>query len=194
MTLLDFYRPYLINAAKVASWDPVAETWGTPVAVPNLQSFTKKPVTDNDLMKIYGVNEHALSVLAGEELEVEIGGLSSASDAIMTGRQATSSGSGDSETRKRRNQGGGNLPYFGWALQILTDGGGDIHLFYPRLKLRSLFPIEMAKDSKFVVPKVTIDVLRLRLEDGTLYPISDEVEHKVATSLTSDFNTAFLSL
>jgi hypothetical protein len=195
MALLEHYRPYGIRAAKVAAWDASAETWGTPVVVRNLQSITIKPVMDNDKMRIYGADEHALAIIVAEELEMEFGGIDSEADEIMTGRTATDSGSGASETRRRKTEGGEDLPYFGMAVQIAVDGGGDIHVYFPRVKLKSLLGIEMAKENKFAIPKVTADVLRLRLDDGTtMYPVRDEVEHKVATALTSDFNTAFVEL
>jgi hypothetical protein len=194
MALLQWNRQYQVKAAKIAAFDADAETWGTPVTIQNLQAFSMTPVVDNDTMSVYGVNEHFLAVLKGVELSLDFGGVQRNVAAIMTGFTASSSGSGDNEQRTTRNEGGANMPYFGLAVQIKDDKGGDVHVYFPRLKARMPHSLQLNAESQFVVPNITCDGGRLTKSDDSQYPIYDEIEHATETALPTDFNTDFEAL
>lgn len=194
MAILDWRVNYRAIAAKAAGWDASAETWNTPVAMPNLGAISLTPIMENDERNVYGARERFLSVLVGVEVSLEFTGKDEPSAAEMTGFTSTTTGSGASEVRKTRFTGGTNLPYFGLAVQIEADDGGDVHLYIPYLKLDSLLAMEMQSENKFVIPTVTAKAGRLRLANGNLYPVYDEIEHPSLTTLTSDFNTDFLVL
>lgn len=193
MGLLDHRRYYQVSAAAFAAWQPDSETWATPVSATHLQSITLSPVLDTDSLKVYGAEEHGLAVVTAYEVALEFGGVTSAIDAILTGRSVTVEGSGASQTRRRQSVGGESLPYFGMALQVLADGG-DLHLYLPRVQVRSLVGLALAAESQFARPTVTARAYRLRLVDGTLYPVLDELEHATPTALPTDFNAALVAL
>lgn len=193
MGLLEHRRYYQVSAAAFAAWQTATETWDTPVAADHLQSITISPVLDTDTLKVYGAEEHGLAVVAAYDVALEFGGVTSAIDAILTGRAVTVSGTGSSQTRRRQSLGGDPLPYFGLALQVLADGG-DLHLYLPRVQVRSLVGLALAADSQFARPTVTARAYRLRRVDGTLYPVLDELEHATPTALPANFNTAFESI
>lgn len=193
MGLLDHRRYYQVSAAAFAAWQPDSETWATPVAATNLQSITLSPVLDTDTLKIYGAEEHGLAVVTAYDVALEFGGVTSAIDAILTGRTVTVEGSGASQTRRRQSIGGESLPYFGMAVQVLADGG-DLHLYLPRVQMRSLVGLALSADSQFARPTVTARAYRLRLVAGTLYPVVDELEHATPTALPANFNTALAAL
>lgn len=191
MALLDWNRWYLVDAASVAGWDSQAETWNTPIALPNLQSFKLSPTTDTDSMQIYGANEHFLSVLTGCEIELEFGGLAADAYAEMTGITPTESGTA---TRSWEFEGGNNLDYFGMIARLKVDGPGNALVYLPRMKLDSVLGLEAAKENKFLIPTTKAMCGRLRLEDGTLYSVYRLKEFDSAQSIPGDFNTAFTSL
>ncbi|RMH11464.1 MAG: hypothetical protein D6698_16320 [Gammaproteobacteria bacterium] len=192
MTVLEFRKPYGIAAARVAKWNPSTETWGTSVAIPNLQGIAISPVHETDEKNTYGAREHLLSVLVSIEVTLDFVGKDSLSAQVMTGITPESLDSG--ATRKTRHVGGVNLPYFGLICQIRADDGGDLHLMIPYAKLDSLIGLQMDAENKFVVPNVTAKAARLRLSDNSLYPIWDELEHETLTDIETDFNTAFAPL
>lgn len=194
MAILSFRRYYKAESARIAAWLPATETWDASVAIPNLQGFKLEPDSDDDTMPIYGVNEHGLSVFKGGSVELDFGGIDRTTANIMTGLTSTSAGSGASETRTTRHEGGKNNPYFALAIQVPADDGGDVHLLLPKLQLTGRMAMEIAKESKFIVPNISAQILRLRLADGSLYPLYDEVEHAVNTALESDFSVALTAL
>ena len=194
MALPDFTRPYKANDARVATYDSTNEVWLSSVPVPNLQGVTFTPTFDNDEMKIYGVIEHLLSVFAGGELSFDFGGRDDASYNAMTGVASSESGSGAAEVRTTIFAGGINLAYFGLIVAVDADGDADAHWFIPRIKLDNLEEMALVADSEFSVPNITAKAARLRLADGSKYPVFNYVEHAVATAIEEDFNAAFVPL
>lgn len=194
MAILNFRRFYKAESARIAAWLPATETWDTSVDVPNLQGIKLEPESDEDTMPVYGVNEHGLSVFKGGKVELDFGGIDRTVSNIMTGLTSTSAGSGASETRTTRHKGGVNNPYFALCVQIPADDGGDVHLLLPKLQLSGRMAMEIAKESKFIVPNLSAQILRLRKANGDLYPLYDEVEHAAMTTLEPDFATAFTVL
>jgi hypothetical protein len=192
--MLNFSKLYGVREARVGTYLPATELWDTSVDVPNLQAIKVTPSADNDEMMVYGGKEHGLAVIVGCEVTLDFAGIADTVVAAMTGISSSSSGSGASETRTRRLEGGDNLSYFGLMVKILADDGGDLHLYFPRCQLQSYFPLQMDKENKFLVPNVTAMAYRLRKEDGSLYPVIDMIEHATATSLATDFNSAFTAL
>ncbi len=191
MALPDFTRPYRAISARVATFDPVTELWGTSVAVPNLQGITVTPTMDNDELKIYGTLEHFLSSFAGVELSLEFGGMDDPSYAAMTGIASVESGSGATEQRRTSYAGGINLAYFGLIVSVDTDGLSDAHWLIPRVKLDSLAELALVADSEFVKPSITAKGGRLRLADESLYYVLDIIEHAANTPIGTDFNVEF---
>jgi hypothetical protein len=192
--MINWRTMYRVIAASVAQWDPDAETWNTPVEVPNLQGISLTPMTDTDEKRVYGAHEKFLSVITGLECTLNFVGRDDAAFVEMTGYGSTESGSGSGETRRTRYAGGTNLAYFGLILALEADDGGDVHIMLPYGKLSSIAGLEMSDENQFVVPNITARFGRLRLADGTLHDVMTELEHAVVTDVPSDFNTAFAGL
>ena len=194
MSLLSFNRWYRTSGARVGKWLPGTETWDTSVAIPNLQGIMIKEVFDTDHMKIFGAEEHGLAVPTALDITLKFGGIDNTSANVMTGRSSTESGSGDSEQRTTRHEGGADLGYFGLIAAIAGQGGSDLHALIPRIKCMDDFDLELDGDNKFILPDITARGYRLRLADNSLYPLMDAVEHAVATAIETDFAAAFTAL
>jgi len=192
--MLDFRKWYRAHGAVVGQYSPATEMWNTGVAVPNLQGIQIAPMMENDEKNSYGSREHLLSVFVGLEVTLDFVGTHDPSVTEMTGFSSTSSGSGASETRRRRKQGGQNLPYFGLIVGIEAEDEGDVHLIIPYVKLDSLLGLEVAAENQFVVPNVTAKAARLRLADNTLLDLYNELEHATLTAPATDLDTAFADL
>lgn len=194
MAILSWGKWYRVSEARVAAWDPDAETWNTGVAVPNLQGVSLTPMMENDEKNVFGAREAFLSVLVGVEASLSFVGKDDASMTEMTGIDSTSSGSGSSETRRTRHAGGADLGMFGLIVAIAKQGGGDMHVLLPYGKLDSLAALEMTEENQFAVPNITAKFGRLRKAAGTLYDVYNELEHATATAVPTDFTTTFADL
>ena len=185
--MLEWSRPYAVREAYVYAYDEAVETWGTGVLLRNLISFKCTPIHDTDRLPVYGRDEKGLSVLRGGDIELELGGIQSDADAIMTGRTASLSGSGATEIRQRRVYSDRSLPYFALAVAYKIQGIGDAHAYFPNLMLPSLMAVEAAEAAKFVRPKVTAMMFGLTQDDGTKYDLYYDPEFAAQKALVTDW-------
>lgn len=193
--MLEFYRPYRVAAANIWPYDSALETWGTYLALRNLSSFTATPQVDTDTMMVYGAIEHVLSVNTGFDLECMFGGLQQDAIDLITGRTRQESGAGDTEVWRGTSQDGDNKPYFAMAVQLSVDaGGGDVHVYFPRVKLFGDMPVELSENNAFVKPQVTFKAARLRMENQTLYDSYIWKRYAVVTTLPTVFATAIAAI
>lgn len=180
--------PYLARAISVALWNASTETYGTPVSVNNIQGISFEPTMDNDEMQVLGANEESLAVLKGMDVSMQFGGLDWSSLAIMQGTNDASSGGA---THVNEDEGGQNLPYFGLVAAISLHGGREAHVYLPKCQLDSRVPLDISDQNQFVMPEIDAKALRLRLADGTTFPIRSWREYETETTLPTDFDTAF---
>lgn len=186
-----FNRPILSVDYKVAAWNDNTEQYGTPVTSKALQSTEIEPVMATDEGRVGGAIEHLLSIIEGCELTLSELGFDVATMAVMTNMTHSLSGSGESGRRTLTIPTGKNFPYFGLIVRIELDGGGQLHVSFPRCKAMSHFAIEAAESGEFSVPEVEITAARLRLSSGTLKNAIGMDFYAVETAISSDFNTWF---
>lgn len=186
-----FNRPILALDYKVAAWNDNTEQYGTPVASKALQSCEMEPIMATDEGRVGGAVEHLLAIMEGCEITLSELGFDIASMAIMTPMTHSLSGSGSGGRRTLTIPTGSNFPYFGLVARIALDGGGQLHLGFPRCKAMSHFTIEAAESGEFSVPEIEVSAARLRLSSGTLKNCVTMDFYAVETAIATDFNTWF---
>lgn len=192
--MLEFYRPYLVAAANIWPWDATLETWGTYLAMRNLSTLKITPVVDTDTMMIFGAMEHGLAVPTGIDLECQFGGLHQEIVDTILGRTRQESGTGDNEVWGGSMGAGENRPYIALGARLSVDGDGDLHVFFPRIKLFGDIPVELSENNAFVKPTVTFKGFRLRKENGDLTDPYIWRRHAVTTALPTVFSTAIADI
>lgn len=116
---------YTLTDLIVAKYDPVADTYGTPVRIDDGQMFVSEPESDNDKMRGYGVITRGLSVPIGSKISLKAGGCDSdAMEAIANFTNSISGTSGNYIRKTIKPAGGAGLPYFGVLGVAATEGGG----------------------------------------------------------------------
>jgi hypothetical protein len=174
--------PYLCRAMAVALWDPVAETYGTPKSVFNVGGVNIDPIHDTDEQKVLGAIEETLSVLTSMDWSIMFGGINWDIIALMTGQSGN----------YYDDEGGEDMPYFGAALAFPVKGGKDMHVYLFKNQLQKRVPLDVSEQNQFIVPEIEVKAMRLRLTDGTTFPIRRLVPpYATQTALPTDFNTAF---
>ncbi len=187
--MLEWFKPYGVAAAYVYAYSETLGTWGTGVRLFNLSSVKLQPKNDVDRLGVYGRDEKGLSVVRGGDVELQFGGMQSNADAVMTGRTATTSGSGSTEIRHSGIH-DDSFPYFALAVKLKTKNDiGDMHLYFPTLMLDSLFPIEIAEEAKFVRPTVKAMLFGLTDPSANRYRLWYEPQFATSAPLTSAFLT-----
>lgn len=181
---------YSVTGARVATWQPASEQYGTSAALNVLQSVEIDPEHATDEVRNLGAVERMLSVMEKANLTLEMGGLEWAGLAKMTSMANTTSGSGSGAVTTNEYAGGGaGLPYFGLIVQLEADDGGVIHAYLRWCKL-STYPPVSANMNEFANPSIDAVAGRLRLAAGTTFNIVTFKEYEQPTSIPTDFNTA----
>lgn len=188
---MGFSKPYSVSAFSVAPFNPLTNLWGTPVSAINLQSMSVGPEHDTDLMKIFGANEEALSVLTHIITNLTFGGLDWASLAVMAGMADESSG-GDLHINDYEG-GGEGLPYFGAITVFPLKGGQELHVYLPKNMLNSYPPLDI-EQNKFALPQMDMTTTRLRLDNNDTYKILRTIVKATKTAIPTDFNVAFAGM
>ena len=181
-------RPYSVRAFSVATYNPITEVWGTPSAVINLQTISYGPEHDTDMMKILGANEAGLSILTHTSDQATFGGIDWPTMAIMAGMLDASSGA--AVHINDLIGGGQGLPYFGGIAALPLEGGGDFHVYTPFYQLETYPPLEL-EQNKFALPQISMNGLRLRQADNSVYAVQRWKVYNTVTAIPADFNVAF---
>lgn len=189
MSYLNFERPYGVRLASAAKYDPVTESWGTPVVVANIQTVEFTPEMVNTQGNVYGATEAMISYMRALDVTIAMLGIDAEADEVVSGRTSTSS---DPIKRRRKTEARKQLPYVGWWFALDADNGLDLHVGVPYMRLNTYPPLAVDGDGNIVAPNVGAKAGRLRLSDKTsLYPVYDEKLYDAETALPTDFNTAF---
>lgn len=175
--------PYGIRDVKVTPFlDDQAETLGTPVDLPNMQtlSFTEA----EEFTRLRGDDRTVTTRGQGAnvEWELEAGGLSLAAIRVMYGGVVTESGVAPNITRKFRKKSRDTRPFFRIEGQAISDSGGDVHCVIFRCKATDNLEGEFA-DGEFwttgasgeglpSVAAATDDVLYDFIENSVVTPIA----------------------
>jgi hypothetical protein len=179
---------YLVRTMSVYLYNITAETFGTGVAVSNLQGANFDPQHDTDMLKILGAIEESLSVMTHLTVGLSFGGLDWPSLAVMTGTDDSSSGA---ETHRNDDDGGEDLPYFGAAFALPLKSGREAHIYLPKCQLTKRPAINVSEQNKFAIPDIEMIAMRLRLAAGTTLPVRKYKEVAANTALpTTTFGTS----
>ncbi len=190
MTLTNINQdyPYSVVAAKVARWTESSATYtATAVAMASLQGFDFKPNRATDKRFSFGKTEGMISIEEDIELKLNITGMDYPAMTEMTGRGVTDSGSGAMQYSDLVG-GGAGFSYFGFAVALPVDSGGQMHLYCPFVKLNDDIWNISAERNKFVVSEVNATAMTLRLTSSTVLVQGRLVRWPAPTALPVDFN------
>ncbi len=180
--------PYSVASAKVARWTQSSATYtATAVAMASLQAIDFKPNRATDKRYSFGKTEGMISILEDIELKLNITGMDYPAMSEMTGRSVTDSGSGAMQYSDFV-AGGGGFSYFGLAIAMPADNGGQIHLLCPYVMLNDDIWNIAAERNKFVVSDVTATAMSLRLTSSTILHPARLKRWPAPTALPVDFN------
>lgn len=144
---------YTLTHLLVASYNIVANTYGTPVAIADGQMFVAEPEADTDKLRGYGKFTRGLSVPIGTKLTLKAGGMDFEAFKIIAGATVTTSGVSPNQIKKVTfGAGGAGLPYFGVLGVSATDDGGVAVIGLQAVKLDSVPKYEQdGEQNKFNV-------------------------------------------
>lgn len=118
---------YTLSDCIVASYNPTANTYGTPAALAHGQMVEVEPEADQDKLRSYGAYARGLSVMIGAKLKVKHGGIDFNVLAIWTGMSNYTSGLTPNQVRTSDvDAGGAGMGRFGLIGVAETDDGGRI--------------------------------------------------------------------
>lgn len=172
--------PFGVRTSTVWLWDADTETYGTGVETQSLQAVSFDPQHDTDMLRVLGVVEETLSVFTHIAGSADFGGIDWASMSVMLGTDDSSSGA---NTHQNDDEGGDDLPYFGWAFAIPLKNGKEAHVYLPKVQLQKRVPLELTAENQFAIPSIDFMAMRLRLADGTTYPVRKYFEKASSTAL-----------
>lgn len=170
---------YNVRAAKIWPWTQSTETYGTGVALNQLRGISIEMQYDTDELKVLGAVEETLAVAVSAEGVLRMAGFE---DGLwdMIGTDDSSSGA---DTHINNEDGGDDAPYFGLAVAIALKGGGDKHVYLPKVQLQKSVDIDLGEDNQFLIPDLDYKAMRLRLASGTTYPVRKSFTKATATAL-----------
>ncbi len=190
MTLTNLLQdyPYSVTAGKVAKWTQSSSTYtATAVAMATVQGIDFKPNRATDKRYSFGKVEGMLSILEDIEIKLSLTGMDYPAASEMTGRGITDSGSGAMQYSDFA-AGGAGFTYFGLAVAMPADNGGQVHLYCPFVMLNDDIWNVTAERNKFVVSDIGATAMSLRLTSTTVLVPARLVRWPAPTALPVDFN------
>lgn len=175
--------PFGIRDVKVTPFsDEELETLGTPVDLPNMQTFSFTEAEDftelrgdDKLITMRGNGSHV-------EWELDAGGLSFEAVKVMYGGVITTSGVSPSTSTKFRKKSLDARPYFRVEGQAISDSGGDLHTVVFRCRATDNLEGEFGDGEFFTTgasgtgfpskAAATDDVLYDFIQNSTVTPIA----------------------
>lgn len=148
---------YTLKKLIVASYNIVANTYGTPAVVADGQMMVSEPEADTDKMRGYGVFTRGLAVPIGATVTFKAGGIDIEALKIVAGATVTTTGTAPNRIRKvTLPAGGAGLPYFGVIGVSATDDGGVAVIGLQAVKLDTVPRYEAnGEENKFNVMETT---------------------------------------
>ena len=175
--------PYGLRDIKVIPFtDQQLETLGTPVDLPNSQTFSFTEA--EDFTELRGDDKLITSRGNGShvEWELEAGGLSLESVKVMYGGVVTTSGTGATVVDTLRKKSLDARPFFRLEGQAISDSGGDVHCVVFRCRATDNLEGEFADGEFFITgasgtgfPSMSVsddDVLYEFSQNATTTPIA----------------------
>jgi hypothetical protein len=170
-----------LRDTKVATNDGDG-TYGTAVDVPSVQLLGIQYQTVNAQLEGDDVitDTHAKAISA--QMTVRFGSISLDVLEVITGKTIDESGTTPNQVRAMVFD-GINFPYFAiCGKSEATSGGGDTHIFVPKLKIMEGFQIQM-QYGQYVIPELTAMAIGDSEYDAAPGAIFIPIEHETAANI-----------
>jgi hypothetical protein len=176
--------PYGLRDIKVTPFtDQQLETLGTPVDLPNAQTFSFTEA--EDFTELRGDDKLVTSRGSGShvEWELEAGGLSLAAVRVMFGGVVTETGTGATMKTILRKKSLDARPFFRLEGQAISDSGGDVHAVIYRCRATDNLEGEFADGEFFITGASGTGFPSIAAaDDDVLY---DFVQNAAATAIST---------
>lgn len=134
---------FTLSGLIVASYNPIADTYGTPAVVSGGQTLDVEPEADTDQLREYGSIVELLAVIKGAKLKLSAGGYDYSVFAILSGFAETISGTDPNQKRTMKvKTGGSGMKYFGAIGEGEATDGSKVLVGLPKAMLNT-FPKAM---------------------------------------------------
>ncbi len=134
---------YTMSGLLVASYNPTADTYGTPALVSGGQTLDVEPEADTDQLREYGAIVETLAVIKGAKLKFSTGGYDYSVVAILSGFAEVISGTDPNQKRTMKVKGSGRgMGYFGAIGEAEATDGSKVLVGLPKAMLNT-FPKAM---------------------------------------------------
>lgn len=178
--------PYTLVDLKVASYNILTGTYGSPFSLDEIQTLEFTPVADNDQIKAFGRLRHLLSVSTHVEYKFSQAGIDFEALATIAGMTNASSGTTPNQSGTLDAEfDGESLPYFGLVGKILAEAGADVHIGLPVCMLDAIPGLKF-EQNKFVMGEASGKAIA-RESDNKAIKI---LRHETAGAI--DFNQIFV--
>ena len=162
-----------LNDAKIAAWNGV-ESYGTAMDVESVQMMVVEIQTENGTLEGDDAITDVHAKIQAVQVRFRMGFKDLDILNILTGTTVT-----DSTTTESMIIGRTNMPYFAICGRTdATSGGGDFHIFVPKLKAMEAFSLSMEKGS-YMTPEFTA----MGVYEGTTYGAAKFIKHATAAAV-----------
>ena len=152
-------------------------TFGTAVQVPSIKIYNVDYKTVSAELEGDDTITATAAIATKADCDIQFGGITMSAYQVLTGINPTSSGSGSGYNAKMLFA-ATNFPYFAILGQAYAaQGGGDTHIFVPKVKIMSGFSLKM-EFGQFTIP----DVKATAVLDPNYNAIFSAIEHGTITA------------
>lgn len=175
---------FTLTEIRIATYNILTDTFGTPIELPQPQDFEVDPQADTDEIKAQGYLQHLLTVNTHATFTTSSAGLPFEALAIMAGLTNDSSGSSPNQERTLDvDAGSDGLPYFAIVGKMVGEQDDDLHIGLPVCKLDSV-PSWSVEQNQFVISEMSGRVIK-RENGQMIYFLGHE------TAAAIDFDEIF---
>lgn len=167
-----------LRDVKIAPWNATGD-YGDEVDVPSVQMM------GSTLEELFARLEGDDKITATQSLAIagqvalRFGSVSLDVLEVIIGNTVTSSVASPNQVKQLKITGGDTMPYFGICGQVMAaQGGGDTHIFFPKVKIASNIQLANLQYGQFAIPEVTLDAV-----DDETYGIVSIIQHQTAAAV-----------
>jgi len=165
-----------LEDVKIATWD-ATDDYGTAVDVPSVQLMGTVMQTSSAQLEGDDMITDSHAQIVGGQVRLRFGSVSVAALEILLGISSTASGSLQDHLKL---SGGDNMPYFGICGKMsATQGGGDLHVFLPKVKIMEDVTLAQAEYGNYLIPEVGAQAI-----DDETYGVINLIEHSTDTAIS----------